>query len=59
MIYSRKCEDELEDLEELDDQQSKVKQNRLVEKLDKPGYHYDIKELFEPITKTTTDTSQK
>ena len=31
----------------------------MIEKLGKQGYHYDVKELFEPITKTLTDTSQK
>ena len=59
MIYSLKTKDELKDLVELDDLQSKVKQVRLVEKLGKQGFHYDVKELFEPITKTLTDTSQK
>ena len=34
----------------------KVKQVRLVQKLGKQGYHYDMKE---PITKTLTQTSQK
>ena len=36
----------------------KVQQVRLVEKLGKEGYHYDMNELFEPITKTITDISQ-
>ena len=31
----------------------------MVEKIGKQGYHFDIKELFEPITKKLTDTSQK
>jgi len=31
----------------------------LVEKLGKQGYHYDIKELFEPITKAVTHTNQR
>ena len=49
----------MKDLEELDDLQSKVKQVRLVEKLGKQGFHYDAKEIFEPITKTLTDKRQK
>ena len=57
MIYQKK--DELKDLDELDGLQSKVKQVRMVEKLGEKGYHYDIEELFETITKTLTDTSQK
>ena len=31
----------------------------MVEKLGIQGFHYDVKELFEPITKTITVTSQK
>ena len=58
MIYSRK-KDNLKDLEELADLQSKVKQVRLVEKLGKQGFYCDTKEFFEPITKVVTDTSQK
>ena len=41
------------------DLQSKVKQVRMVEKICKHDFHYDTKELFEPITKAVTDTSQK
>ena len=46
-------------MEELDDLQSNVKQVRLVEELGKQGFHYDIKVLFEPITKAVTDSNQK
>ena len=49
----------MKDLEKLDDIQSKVKQVRLVEKVGKQGFHYCIKELFEPITKAVTDGNQK
>ena len=59
MIYSIKIKDDLKDLEELADLQSKVKQVRLEEKLGKQGFHYDTKQLFEPITKTIKDTNQK
>ena len=31
----------------------------MFEKLGKQGFHYDIKELFEAITKADIDTSQK
>ena len=31
----------------------------MVGKLGKQGFHYDIKELFEPITKADTDNNQK
>ena len=46
MIYSVKYEDDLQDLEELADLQSKVKQVRLEEKLGKQGFHYDTKQLL-------------
>ena len=59
MIYSLKNKDKLKDLDELDDFQSKVKQDRLVEKIGKQGYHYDMKELLRPITKTLTNRRQK
>ena len=49
----------MKDLEEPEDLQSKIKQFRLVEKWGKRGYHYDVQELFEPITKAFTDSSQK
>ena len=50
--------DDLKDLEELDDLQSKLKQVRLVEKLGKQGYLYDVKEVFEPLTDTLKITSE-
>ena len=53
----QKKNDVLKDLEELEDLQSKVKQVRLVERLGKQGYHYDVKELFEPPTDTIKNTS--
>ena len=58
MIYSIRNKDEIEDLNELEDLKSKVKQVRLVENLDKQGFHNDIKQLYEPITKAVTDINQ-
>ena len=43
----------------MDDLQPKVNQVRLGENLGKQGYHYDMKEIFEPITKTVTESNQK
>ena len=57
-IYAIKNKEDIKDLEVLDNLQSKVEQVRLVEKLGKQGYHYDIKELFEPITNTIIDVSE-
>ena len=58
-IYSIKNIHKLEHLEELADLQSELKQVRMVEKLGKQGFQYDIKELFEPITKAVTESNQK
>ena len=44
MIFLVKHRDETEDLEELDDLQSKVNQIRLFEKLGKQSFHYDVNE---------------
>ena len=59
MIQSVKNKDDLKDLEELTNLQSQVKQIRLEDKLGKQGFHYDTKQLFEPIRTAVTDTSQK
>ena len=58
-MFAFENKEDLKDLQELEDLQLIVKKVRLVEKLGKQGYHYDIIELVEPITKTLTDTSQK
>ena len=54
-----KIKDYLKDLEELDELQSIVKHVRLVEKLGNQDFQYDVKELFEPITKTVMESNQK
>ena len=59
MLFAIKNKKNFKNLEKLEDLQSKVKQVRLVEKLGKQSSHYDVKEVFEPITKTLTNTSQK
>ena len=59
MIYSIENEDDLKDLEVLEDLRSKAKQIRLVEKIGKQGFQFDIKELFELITTKLTETSRK
>ena len=58
MIYSRKNKDDIKDSEGLANLQSEVKQVRVVEKLGEQRFHYDTKELIDPITKAVTDTSQ-
>ena len=41
------------------DLELKVKQVRLVENLREQGFQYDTKEIFEPISKSVSDTSEK
>ena len=55
MIYAIKNR---EDLKELGNLQSKVKQVVLVEKVGKQGYQNYIKEIFEPVTDTIKSTSE-
>ena len=57
--FSIKTKDDLKDLEDLADVQSKVKQVRLAEILGRQGFHYDTKELFGPITTAVKVTSEK
>ena len=38
---------------------SKVREVPLQEKIGKQDYHYEVKELFEPITEAATDTKQE
>ena len=52
MICAIKNEEDLKDLKEEYNLRSNVKQVRLVEKLGKQGYHFHIKELFEPVINT-------
>ena len=58
MIYSIKNKDDLKNLEELNDLQSKAKEDRLIEKIVKQGFHYDVKDFFEPITDSIKNTSE-
>ena len=51
MIFAIENKDELKDLEELDELQWEVEQVRFDKKLGKQGFHYDAKELIEPINR--------
>ena len=59
MIYSEISGDDLTVWEVFADLQTKVKQVILVESFGKQGFHYDTRELSEPIAKAVTDTSEK
>ena len=58
MLYSIKDREALEKLNELVSLQHQVKFVRLQDKLGKQNVHEDLKEVFEPVTKTLEKTSQ-
>ena len=58
MLYSIKDREELENLNELASLQDQVKAVRLQDKLGKQNFHEDMKEVFEPVTKSLEKTSQ-
>ena len=58
MIYSIKNKHELEDFDELEDLQLKIKEVRLVEKVVKQDFLYDVKKLFEPIFNSIKNFSE-
>ena len=59
MIYSIVNKYNSKELDKLADLESKIKQVRLFGYLGQQGFHYYIKEIFKPITKTVTDSKQK
>ena len=58
MLYSIKDREDLENLEELVSLQEQVKVVKLQDKLGKQNFHEDMKNLFEPVTKSLENTSQ-
>ena len=58
MLYSIKDREDLENLEELVSLQNQVKVVRLQDKLGKQNFHEDMKNIFEPDTKSLENTSQ-
>ena len=60
MIYcSLENKEEVDGLLGLGEIKSKQPEVRLQEKLGEQDYHCDSAEVFQPITKTVTDTSEK
>ena len=59
MFYSIKDREGLENLEELVSLENQVKVVRLQDKLGKQNFHEDMKKVFEPVTKSIENTSQK
>ena len=59
MLYSIKDREDLENLNELVSLQDQVKVVRLQDKLGKQNFHEDMKKVFEPVTKSLENTSEK
>ena len=58
MLYSIKDREDLEKLEELASLENQVKLVKIPDKLGKQNFHEDMKEVFEPATKSIENTSQ-
>ena len=59
MLYSIKNREDLEKLNELASLQNQVKTVRLQDKLGKQKFHEDLKKLYEPLTDTIKNVSEK
>ena len=59
MLYSIKDREDLENLNELVSLQEQVKVVKLQDKLGKQNFHEDMKKVFEPVTKSLENTSEK
>ena len=58
MLYAIKNNDDLEKLKELASLQDQVQAVTFQDKLGKQNFHEDMKEVFEPVTKSLENTSQ-
>ena len=59
MLYSIKDREDLENLNELVSLQDQVKVVKLQDKLGEQNFHENIKKVFEPVTKSLENTSEK
>ena len=59
MLYSIKDREDLEKLEDLVSLQNQVKVVKLQDKLGEQNFHENIKKVFEPVTKSLENTSEK
>ena len=53
-MYTIHNRDDLEKLKKLNQINQQLKEQRLKKKLGRQDFHYDVKELFEPVTKKQT-----
>ena len=58
-MYSIHTRDDLEKLKNLQEIKSLVRKERLKEKLGKLDFHYDLEEVFEPVTKQQVESNEK
>ena len=59
MLYSIKDREDLEKLEDLVSLQNQVKVVKLQDKLGEQNFHEDMKKVFEPVSKSLENTSEK
>ena len=59
MLYSIKDREDLQNLNELVSLQNQVKVVKLQDKLGEQNFHEDMKKVFEPVTKSLENTSEK
>ena len=58
-MYSIHTRDDLEKLKKLQETKSSVRKERLKEKLGKQDFHYDLGEVFEPVTTKQVESNEK
>ena len=58
-MYSIHTRDDLEKLKKLQETKSLVHKERLKEKLGKQDFHYDLEEVFEPVTTKPVESNEK
>ena len=58
-MYSIHTRDDLENLKKLQETKSSVRKERLKEKLGKQDFHYDLEEVFEPVTTKQVESNEK
>ena len=58
-MYSIHTRDDLEKLKKLQETKSLVHKERLIEKLGKQDFHYDLEEVFEPVTTKQVESNEK
>ena len=57
-MYSIHTRDDLEKLKKLQETKSSVRKERLKEKLGKQDFHYDLEEVFEPVTTKQVEATE-